>query len=74
MEYEVIRVESKPELIKEKLNGLGLKGYRLLHTQVDERGYTFILGKDTGRQPEDETAGAAGWVDDGFVNEETSWT
>ena len=73
--YEVLRVGSELDKMKQALNEMGRQGYQLHHTRTDESGqYTFIFSKDTGIAADEETAAAGGWIDDGFVNEETSWT
>lgn len=73
IEYEVVSVKAEVDALKSALNSLGARGFVLNHTHVNDGKYTLILTKNTGRAPEEETQ-AAGWVDDGFVNEETSWT
>ncbi len=73
IEYEVVSVNSDVESLKLKLNSLGARGFVLNHTEVRDGKYVMILSKNTGRQPEEESQ-SSGWVDDGFVNEETSWT
>lgn len=73
MVYEVFVTGPELPKVKEKLNEYGRKGYHIEHTRVDEEGkYTFVMSRDTGREPIDEQHSE--WVDDGFVNEETSWT
>lgn len=74
IEYEIIRVGPALEDIKKSLNNVGRKGYHLHDARMDSAGvYTFIFSRDTGRLAEgDEIHGE--WIDDGFVNEETSWT
>ena len=75
IEYEVVRVGPELEAIKEALNSLGRHGYQVLNTHSDDSGvYTFVLSKDTGRPAEVPSETAGEWIDDGFVNEETSWT
>lgn len=76
MEYEVFQVGPELKDVKKSLNDFGRRGFRVVHVRVGDAGlYTFILCKDTGRNPEGEEVPAGGeWIDDGFVNEETSWT
>jgi hypothetical protein len=76
IEYEVFQVGPELKDVKKSLNDLGRRGFRVVHVRVGDTGvYTFILCKDTGRNPEGEEVPAGGeWIDDGFVNEETSWT
>lgn len=73
IKYEVVTVDATPEALSEALNTLGAQGFGLHHTHVQDGKYTLILSKDTGRLP-DEATSSTEWVDDGFVNEETSWT
>lgn len=71
IEYEVVVAGPEVDSLKRALVSCGRRGFSLLHTNVSPEGvYTFILSKDTGMHAEDE---AVEWVDDGFVNEETSW-
>ena len=75
IEYEVI--QAGPELgdIKSALNELGRRGFELQDSRVnEEKIYTFIFSKDTGISAEVRGDTSGDWVDDGFVNEETSWT
>jgi hypothetical protein len=75
IEYEVIKVGPEIQDIKAKLNEVGRRGFALQNTYADSSGvYTFVFSKDTGRVAEEITETAAEWVDEGFVNEETSWT
>lgn len=70
--YDVIVVGPETADIKKALLERGRRGFTISHTRVDDQGvYTFIMSKDTGMHAEDE---ATEWVDDGFVNDETSWT
>lgn len=74
IEYEVIKVGPDLEDIKNGLNEVGRRGFFLQDTRVDDAGvYTFVFLKDTGITAEPEETGGE-WIDDGFVNEETSWT
>lgn len=74
IQYEVVRVGPGLDDVRRALNEAGRRGYQLHHTQTDAGGvYTFILSKDTGRAPEGEEV-TGEWIDDGFVNEETSWS
>ena len=71
--YEVLRIEPEVEILKKALNDMGRKGFEVHHTHVDASGaYTIIFCKDTGITADEEST-AGGWVDDGFVTEETSW-
>jgi hypothetical protein len=73
IQYEVVVAGPDIEAIKKALTDRGRRGYALSHTHVGEDGvYTFILHRDTGMHPEEESP--VEWVDDGFVNDETSWT
>lgn len=73
IEYDVVVVGPEVEAIKKILVDRGRRGFTISHTRVDEKGvYTFIMAKVTGMQVEEEAPGE--WVDDGFVNDETSWT
>ena len=75
IEYEVLKVGPELEKIKSALNDLGRRGFLLKSSQTSEEGiYTFILSKDTGISAEVAQDTSGDWVDDGFVNEETSWT
>lgn len=76
IEYEVIKAGPGLSEVKRALEPYGKRGFIIQHTRVNEEGvYTFVLSKDTGRNPEGDEAPAGGeWVDEGFVNEETSWT
>ncbi len=75
IEYEVIKVGPEIATIKAALNDIGRRGFLLHHANPNEAGvYTFIFSKDTGRVAEEVTETAGAWIDDGFVNEETSWT
>lgn len=73
IEFEVLSVDSDPEGMKAALNEIGARGFNLVHTHVQEKTYTFVLSRDTGRQRE-EASSSTEWVDDGFVNDETAWT
>ncbi len=71
-EYDVMVVGPEIAEIRRALAERGRRGFTISHTRVDERGvYTFILSKDTGMHAEEDNSE---WVDDGFVNDETSWT
>ncbi len=72
IEYEVVVAGPELDSIKKALNDRGRRGFVLSHTNVNPEGlYTFIFSKDTGRLAEDDLSE---WVDDGFVNDETSWS
>ena len=74
--YDVLRAGPEISEIKSRLNDHGRRGFQVVHTSKDEKGiYTFICSKDTGRAAEEDDNQVGGdWIDDGFVNEETSWT
>lgn len=73
--YEVVKAGPDADHIRSALNDIGRRGFQLHHTTVAESGvYTFILSKDTGLIAEEQEATGGEWIDDGFVNEETSWT
>ena len=73
MVYEIFTAGPELPDVKETLNEYGRKGFRIEHTRVDNDGqYIFVMSRDTGREAVDEQH--TEWVDDGFVNEETSWT
>lgn len=75
IEYEVVRAGPDIQAIKESLNNLGRQGFQVLDSRADGEGvYTFVLSKDTGRPAEIPSETTGEWIDDGFVNEETSWT
>lgn len=75
IEYDIIRAGPDLESVREQLNRAGRHGFALQHTTVDGDGvYTFVFSKDTGRAAEVTTETSENWIDDGFVNEETSWT
>lgn len=76
IEYEVLQAGPELKDVKRALTEYGRRGFRVCHVRVGDTGiYTFILMKDTGRNPEGEEVPAGGeWIDDGFINEETSWT
>ena len=75
IEYEIIRVGPELKDIKDQLNLIGRQGFAVLHASMDKDGvYTFVFSKDTGRAAEVTTETSENWIDDGFVNEETSWT
>ena len=75
IEYEVIQVGPKIEDIKGGLNELGRRGFQLQDSRVNDEGvYTFVFSKDTGISADVRGDTSGDWVDDGFVNEETSWT
>jgi len=70
--YDVVVAGPDVEQIKKVLTDRGRRGFAISHTRVDDKGvYTFIMFKETGMQAEDDNVE---WVDDGFVNDETSWT
>ena len=72
IEYEVVVAGPEIDAVRKALNERGRRGYTLTHTRVTPEGvYTFILYKNTGMNAEDDQTE---WVDDGFVNDETSWT
>jgi hypothetical protein len=75
IEYEVIKVGPDMAEVKKALTKFGRKGFGICDTRVNTDGvYTFILSKDTGRHPEGDEEPAGGeWIEEGFVNEETSW-
>lgn len=73
IEYDVVVVGPAVEAVKKALTERGRRGFTIAHSRVDDGGvYTFIMSKTTGMQVEEEVAGE--WVDDGFVNDETSWS
>jgi hypothetical protein len=76
IEYDFIKAGPEMADVKRALNAIGRRGFQICHTRTSSDGvYTFILSKDTGRNAEGEEEPAGGeWIDDGFVNEETSWT
>ena len=72
IEYEVVVVGPEIDQIKKALTDRGRRGFAISYTRVSDEGvYTFIFFKDTGMHAEDDNVE---WVDDGFVNDETSWT
>jgi hypothetical protein len=72
IEYEVVVAGPEIGSIQKALTERGRRGFSISHTRVNDDGvYTFIFFKDTGMHAEDDNAE---WVDDGFVNDETSWT
>jgi hypothetical protein len=72
IQYEVVVAGPEVDSIKKALTDRGRRGFAISHTQVNDQGvYTFILFRDTGMHAEEDAA--VEWVDDGFVNDETSW-